>query len=287
MRLGIHCDLAHHGHSLNGILTHGSLAGQHNDVGTIIDGVGHVGHLRSGRAGIADHGVQHLCGSDHGLKCIVTLADHGLLDIRQLLRRDLHAHVTTGDHDTVGYANDLVKIVDAFLIFDLGDDLDLGAMLHQDLLDLQNALRRANKGCGNVVKFIFDGKQDVLLVLLSNAGQAHLDTRHIDTLAGSQNTTVEDDAVQIGLRLSLDLQLDQTVIDQNTIADLHVLRQAGIVDMSDGLIAFDLSGGQNKLLSRCQRYVLCAILQQTGTDLRTLGIQQCCDRQIFSLSHLF
>ena len=53
---------------------------------------------------------------------------------------------------------DLAEIVDPFGVFDLGDDLDRGVGLVQDLLDCQDVLPVADKGVGDKVQVVFSGK---------------------------------------------------------------------------------------------------------------------------------
>ena len=117
-------DDGHHGsEGLHGVLAAGGLAGQHDAAGAVKDGVGHVGHLRPGGPGVAHHGVQHLGGGDDGLARLEALSDHLLLQDGHLGGGDLHPQVAPGHHDAVGGGQDLVHVVHALLVLDLGDNL--------------------------------------------------------------------------------------------------------------------------------------------------------------------
>jgi hypothetical protein len=60
---------------------------------------------------------------------VVALLDHHLLREEDLLRRDLHAEVAARDHHAVGLGEDFVKVLDALLVLDLGDDLDVAVFV--------------------------------------------------------------------------------------------------------------------------------------------------------------
>ena len=55
---------------------------------------------------------------------VVDALNNHLLDDRHVLQRDLNAHVAAGNHDAVRDAQDLVDIVDALGVLNLGDNLD-------------------------------------------------------------------------------------------------------------------------------------------------------------------
>ena len=83
-------DVDHHLQCLQRIFSRSRLAGEHHRVGTVIDRIGNVRHLRTGGAWIADHGIQHLGRRDHGLEVIFALLNEHLLQIGKLFRGNLH-----------------------------------------------------------------------------------------------------------------------------------------------------------------------------------------------------
>jgi len=126
---GEQAGLMHHLDCLAGVVTLGGLTGQHDTVGTVEHGIGHVRHLGTGGAGVVCHGLQHLSGTNDWLALDIALGDHHLLSHEDLGGGNLDTEITTGDHDTVGSLEDLVKVVDTLLVLDLGNDLDLTALL--------------------------------------------------------------------------------------------------------------------------------------------------------------
>ena len=102
-------------HGADGVLrvaADGGLAGEHDGVRAVEDGVCDVGGFRAGRAGVLDHGVEHLGGHDDGLGVLAGDLDGALLHERHLLQRHLDAEVTAGDHDGVEGEDDRFEGVD-------------------------------------------------------------------------------------------------------------------------------------------------------------------------------
>ncbi|MNH01949.1 hypothetical protein D3C79_611740 [compost metagenome] len=64
-------------------------------------------------------------GGDHHFACTVTFFDHHLLSEDNFFYRDFNAQIATSNHDAVRSFEDFVEVVQAFLVFDFGDDLDL------------------------------------------------------------------------------------------------------------------------------------------------------------------
>ena len=81
--------------------------------------------------------------SDDGLAGHVALSNHHLLGQEHFLSGDFHAKVATSNHDGIGSVKDLIEILQAFLVFDLGNDLDVAtAGSHQvaNVMDIIGAL---------------------------------------------------------------------------------------------------------------------------------------------------
>lgn len=166
--------LAHDGDSLDGVGSVGRLSGKHNSVGAIKDSVGDVGGFGTGRPGGVDHGLEHLGGSDDGLGCNVGLLDHPLLGNEDLLGRDLHAEITTGDHDTIGGGEDFIVVVESLLVLDLGDDLDVGAAWSKKVTDVLNIVLLADeRGCNHVDSLLKTEISQIGLILLGEGGKVN------------------------------------------------------------------------------------------------------------------
>ena len=95
---------------------------QHDRVRPVEDRVGHVARFGAGRPRRHDHRLEHLGRHDRRHATVERPAHELLLDDRDLLVRQLHAHVAAGDHHGVHDVEDPVELVDRPPGLDLGDD---------------------------------------------------------------------------------------------------------------------------------------------------------------------
>src|SRR5205814_106290 len=98
-------------------------------------GVGHVRGLGAGRAGILDHGVEHLGRHDHRLRQLPAQLHAALLDQRYLVERHLHTEIAARHHDAVERVDDLLEYLDRLGLLHLGDDRTAYPGLVHDLVD--------------------------------------------------------------------------------------------------------------------------------------------------------
>ena len=120
--LGIFGYRAHGADSLSRIFAGSSLAREHDGTGSVIDGIGNVCYLGSRRTRIAYHGLKHLSRSDDYLARAHAFLDHDLLQSRYLLDGYLYAKVASRHHDAVRYSDNLIYIVNALAVLNLGDN---------------------------------------------------------------------------------------------------------------------------------------------------------------------
>ena len=144
-------------------------------------------------------------------------------------------------------------------------------MCLEDLLDVADVLCGTGEGSSDKVDVLRQTELNILTVLIGNELHVQLDARYVDGLAVGERAAVERLAHNVGAVLDLlNLECNQTVIDQDAGARLNVVRQAFVGDGNDGVVTLDIAGGQRKLDL--------AVLIGLGTDLRTLGIQHNADR---------
>ncbi|RMZ72970.1 hypothetical protein GMOD_00009755 [Pyrenophora seminiperda CCB06] len=158
--------LVHHGNSLDGVVTLGSLTGQHDAVGTVKNRVTNVADFGTRWARVVRHRLEHLRSANDGLTRNVALCDHHLLCNEDLAGWNLNTKITTGDHDTVGFPQNLIKVVHTLLVLDLGNDLDVLALLTEHLADGSNVAAAADKGRKYHVDLVLDTELEIGLVLL-------------------------------------------------------------------------------------------------------------------------
>ena len=140
----------------------------------------------------------------------------------------------------------------------------------------------ADKRSCDKINALLDAELDVRLVLVAQIRNGQMYIRNIDALVIGNGTVVEYAAQNILLLRLLYAQFNQTVINQDAGACLHVLIQIWI---GDGNFA-----RRAKACARCQANLFAlleenlAVLHVTGTDFRTLGVQQQSNRKIVLLA---
>ena len=249
----------------------GRLARKHDRAGAVVDGVGHVGDLGTGGAGVVHHGIQHLRGGDADLARAHRAVDQMLLDGGDLGVVDLDAHIAAGDHDAVGHGQDLVDVVDALTVLDLGDDAHRAVVFVQQVADLHDVLRVARKAGRDQVKALLDAKQDVVAVALAHVRHRKMHAGHVDALLGLDDAVVLHGAQDVGVGDLVDVQFDQTVVQHDAAARLHVMGQVFVGDRADLVGAVHLAGGQRELLAGGQG--LGAVDKGAQADLGAFGVQ--------------
>lgn len=226
--------LGHHLDGLARVVTLGGLTRQHDTVGTVQDSVGNVGNLSTSGAGVVCHGLQHLSGANDGLALDVALGDHHLLGDEDLGSGDLDTQVTTGNHDTVGLLKNLIEVVDTLLVLDLGNDLDLLALLTKNLADVLNVGAAANERSEDHVDLVLNTELQIGNILGGKSRQVDVGAGQVDTLAGGDVTVVQALGLEGLLIDNLDdLEGQDTVIDIDELAGRDDLGDVLVVEVPD------------------------------------------------------
>lgn len=245
--LGLEARLVHLGDGGDGVGALGRLAGEHDAVGAVGDGVADVGDLGAGWARVVDHGLEHLGGADDGLAGHVAHGDHLLLGGEDFGGGDLDAEVTTGDHDSVGLLEDLGEVVEALSVLDLGDDLDVRAGLAEDVADGGDVLAAADEGGEDHVDVVLDAEEEIGLVLVGEGGEIDVGVGEVDALLGGDLAVVAGPGAD-GLVVDdlEDIEGEHTVIDVDDAAWGDHLGDVLVVDVPGVVSYFFASkkGGQ-------------------------------------------
>ena len=233
---GKQASVVHHGDRLNGVVTLGGLTRQHDAVGTVKNGVTNVADFSTGGARVVCHGLEHLGSANDGLSSNVALGDHHLLGDEDLAGRNLDTQVTTGNHDTVGLLQDLVEVVDTLLVLDLGDNLDVLAVLAEDLTDGRDVAAAADEGGEDHVNLVLDTKPEIGLVLLGERGEIDVGLGQVDTLLGGDLAVVYALALEGLLVGDLeDLERKNSVVHVDDPSRLDDLGDVLVVDVPGNL----------------------------------------------------
>jgi len=143
--LSLEASLAHLADGKLRVGTLGGFSAKHDAVGAVDDGVADVADLGAGGARVLDHALEHLGRADDGLSGHVAHGDQLLLGGEYLCGGDLDAEISSGNHDAVGRGEDLLEVVEALPVLDLGNDLDVLPFLTQHFADGVNIRGPPNK----------------------------------------------------------------------------------------------------------------------------------------------
>ena len=269
-------NLGHGLYGLDWVFTISGLAAEHNGVGAVVDGVCDIGDLGAGRARVLDHRVEHLRGHDDGLLRLDALADEHALDERDALNGHLDAEVSTSHHDAIYAVKNLVYVVDALLVLNLGNDLDRAVVSVEDVLNLLDVFCAAHEGVGNEVELVLNGPKDETLVLLGKRWQLDAYARDVDALAAILNAaTVLNCADEVVALLCVDMERDLAIVNEDLFANRKVVNETCVGDAEELArrvllrIALD-----DNLLAGLEYDGLVA---WSGANLGTLGVYENCD----------
>ena len=124
-------------------------------------------------------------------------------------------------------SDDLVEIVEAFLVLDLGDDPHgMPADLGDDPPRVAHRLGAAHERHGEEVDVMLHRETDVANVLFGDRRQVDPHAGKIDVPARSQDPAVQHPAAEIALAYFQHLQVDQPVVDRNRPARNGSARRA-------------------------------------------------------------
>ena len=283
--LGLLGDLAHDAHGVHRVPARGGLAREHDGAGPVVDGVGHVADLGAGGAGVGDHALEHLGCGDDALAAHAADGDQMLLDGGQLGKRHLHAEVAAGHHDALAGGADLVDVVHAGLVLDLGDDVDVpAAVVLQEGLEVDQVLLAGDEGGGHEVHAVADAEEQVGPVLLGHVGLTHDLAGEAHALAVGEHAAREHGAADLGVLDGADLEDHEAVVDEDFVARREVVGQPSVADGDDALVPDHvLAGGEGEVRPVPQRDLPAA----EGADavLGALGVEHDGDGEIELLPH--
>ena len=269
------------GHDLNGggrVFSVGGFSGKHNGIGSVKNGVGDIGTLSTGRARVSNHGFEHLGGSDNRLSDDVSLSDHHLLGKEDLLRRNFHTKITTGNHDTISDSQDIVVVFKTFLVLDLADNLDSLVLRSEDFTDLEDITGLTDERSSNEINLVGDTPLDNIGNILfgqgrkvdNNSGQVHV-------LALTNGGIVQDltgDFSLFGVA-GEDLQDQRSVGNQDLLSRVDRSGKFTVGAGKLGVVSQErVVGGEDKSLSLGQFDLLGSVGEETGSDFRSLGIEK-------------
>ena len=216
-------NLDHRLECFNRIFTGSSFTGKHDRTCSLIDGIGNVCSLCTCRTWILDHGIQHLSCCDDLFAGTVYFGNNIFLNNRNIFKRDLNTHITTGNHDTVCGFDDTVDVVNTLLILDLCDDLNVvAAIFFEDIADLFDIGCCSGEGSSDEIISFFDAEKDIVMVFRADKWHIYLYARKVYTFFVAEDTTIYNGTDNVMTFDLFDFKSDQTIIDQNAVARFDI-----------------------------------------------------------------
>ena len=262
-------DARHHLNRLKRVSSGGGFAGQHQRIGAVEDGVGDVGDFGAGRARITDHRIEHLRRGDDGLADAVAGGDDALLRDRDLFNRHFDTEIAARNHRAIGDIENRFQILAGLELFDLDDDRNDPPGFAHYLTQRQHIVGAFYKGEGDVIDSKLQPKPDIVLVLLGHGIDIQPDTGRADALLRSQRSTGDHARFEFRRRFGDHDQLQQSVVEQQTVAGRDGGEKLGNRQLGALLRANDRLTGQDKPLVATQSCPGCDI---ADADLRPAQI---------------
>ena len=159
--------------------------------------------------------MEHLRSDDHRLFGLYALLDETTLYAGNLLLRYFDSEVSAGNHHTVCNFENLIDIIDTFLIFDFSNDFYLAVMSIENFLYSQNILAVTHKRMCDKVDILINGIKNITTVFLGKGRQIDTHTRYIHALSRSQLTGILRYAQQVIVVFFEYTELQFTVVDEH------------------------------------------------------------------------
>ena len=272
---GFEADVGHFDDGLQRIAAGGGFGRGHHRVGAVQHGVGHVADFGAGRHRVVDHRLHHVGRGDHHLVQLAGHLDHAFLQGRNRGVADLHGQVTAGDHDAVAGPADGFKIGNRLGPFDLGDQPRLVPVL--DARHVAQLTRHLHVGGGlgetdrHVIGLETHRRTDVLHVLSRERRRREAAALLVDALVVGQLAALLDRGAHLLAMHCIHRQHDQTVVEKQHVAGLHVSRQLLVVETDACEIPrLGTRGVEHELHARFQIHL--ALGELADADLRALQI---------------
>src|SRR3954464_10994 len=223
MRLGYLRDAAKPGHGFDGVFADCGFSRQHQQAGSIDHRVGDVADFRFGRKRIVDHRVQQFGGDDDRLPIPPRHVDDTLLEYRNLVDLSFDGQIAPVDHDDVCGGGDLVKMIQATLVFHLGNDTrrrpsdDL-----PDRIDMGGAFDETD---AYIIDAVVPCESDHRAVMVGHEIAAQGNFRNVDAFAALQGSSAVGSDMDIAALDPFDGERQCPIVGKQVDAGQQLLMQ--------------------------------------------------------------
>jgi hypothetical protein len=188
------------------------------------------------------------------------------------------SYISSGNHDGIGFSQNLVVVFQSFLIFNFGNNFDFFAtVVIQQFFEIADILARTDKRCRNEFDLALDTKFDNILDILFGKGrQFHLDSGQIHIFAFADATIVFNAADDFAswFVATQDGQDQTTIRHENLLAWQHTAGQLVVTAGQFVTVSLvSIIGRHDECLTLGQRDLVHAIFEKASTNLGSFGVQ--------------
>ena len=187
---------SHRRHCFYWVLSHRRFVGKHHCIGTVEDGIGHVGNFCPRRPGVIGHAVQHLGGGDDRQSQTIGRGNEPLLQNGYVFRWQFHPQISPCHHDAIAKGENGIHLLDRLMFLNLGNDGNLFACIGNEFFDFQQVLGIAHKAEGDPVNPLIEAEHQVFSIFLGQRFDREVDAGKVHAFAIRQFPPNNDLAVQ-------------------------------------------------------------------------------------------
>lgn len=248
---------------------------QYYCVSIVEDGVCNVIGFCVSRVWVFDYGIQYLGCSDNDFMCMDIFFDYYFLGEDNFFYWDFYIQVVMCNYDVVRGFEDFVEVVEVFLVFDFGDDVDVFVVVcFQVFMDFDNVRMFMNKGSSNKVYVLFVIKDQVLFVFFSQCWQSNGNVRQVYIFVFVQVIVVQYFIDNFVIFNGGNFYIDQIIVNQYGVVNRQVSSEIFICYCNYFVVVDNrFISGESKGLISFQRNVV-IVFQFYGVDFWIFGIKQ-------------
>ena len=244
--LGGGADVGHFAHGFQRVFAHRRFGAEHDGIGAIEHGIGHVADLGAGGQGVGDHAFHHLRGGDDQFVHLPRHANHFFLQCGHGGVAHFHRQIAPGDHDAVAHAQDVFQVRDGFGAFHFGNQAGAVAGAgggHGTQLaghfHIGGVFGEAHR---HIVCAQLYGGFDVFHVLGGQRRGRQAAALFVDAFVVGQLTAHHHFGVYRLAQHPLHAQHDQAIVEQQHIARAHIARQLFVIQPHAALVTQGAAG---------------------------------------------
>lgn len=249
--------------------------GQYYCIGVVEDGVSYVVGFSVGWMWVFDYGVQYLGGGDNYFMCVDIFFDDYFLGEDNFFNWDFYVYIVMCNYDVVRCFEDFVEVVQVFLVFDFGDDLDVFIVVgFQVFMDFDDVGMFMDEGGCDEVYVLFVIEDQILFVFFSQCWQGDGDVWQVNVFVFVKIVIVQYFIDNFVVFDSCDFYVDQVIVYQDGVVDGEVRGEVFIGYCNDFVVVDDGFIGSEGEGLVCFQGDVVVVFQFDGMNFWFFGVQQ-------------